>query len=117
MLTESAVTAPKEWPQAPAPLYTVAVSARARKDDVKLGEALRKVCEEDPSLTLGHVNETSELLLSGMGDVHLQIALERARWKFDLDIDTRRPQVAYRETIRRGATIPWKVLWDSRWWI
>lgn len=102
ILTESAVTEPKHWPTPPAPLYTVAVTAKARKDDVKLGEALRKVCEEDPSLTLGHVNETSELLLSGQGDVHLQIALERARRKFDLDIDTRRPTVAYRETIRRG---------------
>ena len=102
VLTDTAALEPKMWPKAPAPLYTVAVTAKARKDDVKLGESLRKVCEEDPSLTLGHVNETSELLLSGMGDVHLQIALERARRKFDLDIDTRRPQVAYRETIRRG---------------
>ena len=102
VLTDSVVLEPKVWPKPPAPLYTVAVTAKARKDDVKLGEALRKICEEDPSLTLGHVNETSELLLSGMGDVHLQIALERARRKFDLDIDTRRPQVAYRETIRRG---------------
>ncbi len=102
VLTDSAVLEPGTWPRPPAPLYTVAVSARTRKDDVKLGEALRKICEEDPSLVLGHVNETSELLLSGMGDVHLQIALERARRKFDLDIDTRRPQVAYRETIRRG---------------
>lgn len=102
ILTETSATAPKTWPQPLAPLYTVAVMAKARKDDVKLGEALRKVCEEDPSLALGLVAETSELLLSGLGDVHLQIALERARRKFDLDIDTRRPQVAYRETIRRG---------------
>lgn len=102
ILTENGVIEPKVWPKPAAPLYTVAVTAKARKDDVKLGEALRKVCEEDPSLALGHVNETSELLLSGQGDVHLQIALERARRKFDLDIDTRRPQVPYRETIRRG---------------
>jgi elongation factor G len=102
VLTETAAVAPKIWPQPPAALYTVAVMAKTRKDDVKLGEALRKVCEEDPSLALGLVAETSELLLSGLGDVHLQIALERARRKFDLDIDTRKPQVAYRETIRHG---------------
>ncbi len=102
VLTEHAAAEPKSWPRPAAPLYTVAVAAKARKDDVKLGEALRKVCEEDCSLQLGHAHETAELLLSGMGDVHLQIALERARRKFDLDIDTRRPQVAYRETIRRG---------------
>ena len=102
VLTENAAAEAKTWPQPAAALYTVAVTAKARKDDVKLGEALRKVCEEDPSLALGLVNETSELLLSGQGDVHLLIALERVRRKFDLEIDTRRPQVPYRETIRRG---------------
>ena len=102
VLTEAAAEMPAFWPKAPAPLYTVAVIAKDRKDDVKLGEALRKVCEEDPSLALEHVNETSELLLSGQGDVHLLIALERARRKFDLTINTRQPQVHYRETIRRG---------------
>ena len=102
VLTENAAAPAKTWPKPPAPLYTVAVTSKARKDDVKLGEALRKVCEEDPSLALGLVSETSELLLSGQGDVHLLIALERVRRKFDLEIDTRRPQVPYRETIRRG---------------
>ena len=101
ILTESAAM-PDFWPRPPAPLYTVAVTAKDRKDDVKLGDALRKICEEDPSLSLGHVNETAELILSGQGDVHLAIALERARRKFDLTITTRRPQVPYRETIRRG---------------
>ena len=76
--------------------------AKNRKDDVKLGEALRKACEEDPSLTLHHVAETAEMLLRGQGDIQLHIALERVRRKFDLVIETRTPQVPYRETIRKA---------------
>ncbi len=103
-MTEDGTVHPKVWATPPIPLHTVAVIARDRKDDVKLGEALRKICEEDPSLTLEHVAETAEMLLRGQGDVHLQIALDRVKRKFDLVVDTRMPQVPYRETIRKGVT-------------
>jgi elongation factor G len=102
ILTETAVVAPKTWPKPPTPLFTVAISAKERKDDVKLGEALRKICEEDPSLNIDHINETSELLLRGQGDIHLSIALERLKRKFDLVVETHAPQVPYRETIRKS---------------
>jgi elongation factor G len=102
ILTEAAAQPPKTWPKPPTPLFTVAISAKERKDDVKLGEALRKICEEDPSLSMDHVNETSELLVRGQGDVQLGIALERLKRKFDLTVETRAPQVPYRETIRRA---------------
>jgi len=102
ILTESASQPPRFWPKAAMPLYTVAVAAKDRKDDVKLGEALRKICEEDPSLTLQHVAETAEMLLRGQGDMQLQIALDRVKRKFDLVVETRTPQVPYRETIRKG---------------
>ncbi|MBY0508942.1 MAG: elongation factor G [Rhodospirillaceae bacterium] len=104
ILTDSGTADPKVWVTPPIPLHTVAVIAKDRKDDVKLGEALRKICEEDPSLTLEHVAETAEMLLRGQGDVHLQIALDRVKRKFDLVVDTRVPQVPYRETIRKGVT-------------
>ena len=104
ILTDSATVEPGTWVLPPPPLYTLAVSAAHRKDDVKLGDALRKLCEEDPSLSVQHVNETSELLLSGQGDIHLLLALERVKRKFDLDVQTDRPQVPYRETIRKGTT-------------
>ncbi len=104
VLTESGTAEPGIWAVPPPPLYTLAVSAARRKDDVKLGDALRKICEEDPSLSIHHVPETSELLLSGQGDIHLQLALERVKRKFDLDVQTKRPQVPYRETIRKGIT-------------
>ncbi len=104
VLTDSATLEPGIWASPPPPLYTLAVSATHRKDDVKLGDALRKLCEEDPSLSVHHVSETSELLLSGQGDIHIQLALERVKRKFDLDVQTDRPQVPYRETIRKGTT-------------
>lgn len=104
ILTETAALAPKTWPKPPTPLFTVAVSAKERKDDVKLGEALRKISEEDPSLTVDHVNETSELLVRGQGDIQLGIALERLKRKFDLTVQTHTPQVPYRETIRKAIT-------------
>ncbi|MGE3334967.1 MAG: elongation factor G [Rhodospirillaceae bacterium] len=104
ILTESAALAPKTWPKPPTPLFTVAISAKERKDDVKLGEALRKISEEDPSLSIDHVNETSELLVRGQGDIQLGIALERLKRKFDLTVQTHTPQVPYRETIRKAIT-------------
>jgi elongation factor G len=95
---------PKVWATPPHPLYAVALSAKDRKDDVKLGDGLRKLCEEDPSFSTQHVAETSELLLRGQGDIHLAIGIERLKRKFDLSVDSRAPHVPYRETIRKGTT-------------
>ncbi|MBL8631206.1 MAG: elongation factor G [Rhodospirillaceae bacterium] len=95
---------PKVWAIPPMPLYAVAVSTKDRKDDVKLGDGLRKLCEEDPSLSMQHVAETSELLLRGQGDIHLSIAVERLKRKFDLIVDVKHAQIPYRETIKRGTT-------------
>ncbi len=102
ILTSSGTAQPQAWAEPPKPLYSVAVSAKDRKDDVKLGEALRKICEEDPSLSLHLSTETAEMLLRGQGDIQLQIALDRVKRKFDLAVETRLPQVAYRETIRKS---------------
>ena len=102
ILTPAGTAQPQVWAEPPKPLYSVAVSAKDRKDDVKLGEALRKICEEDPSLSLLHATETAEMLLRGQGDVQLQIALDRVKRKFDLAVETRLPQVAYRETIHKS---------------
>ncbi len=104
VLTENTQERPKVWAEPPTPLYTLAVAAKDRKDDVKLGEALRKLCEEDPSLMLHQVPETAELLLRGQGEMHITLALERLKRKFELQVQTHRPQVPYRETIRKGTT-------------
>ena len=104
VLTETTAKAPNVWAVPPTPLYALAVAAKDRKDDVKLGEALRKLCEEDPSLILHQVAETAEMLLRGQGEMHINLALERLRRKFELQVQTHRPQVPYRETIRKGTT-------------
>ncbi|MEX6723474.1 elongation factor G [Parapedomonas caeni] len=86
------------------PVFTVALSLANRNDEVKLSGALAKLAEEDPSLSFVHHGETGELLLSGQGEVHLAVTLERLKSRFGLDVRTHRPQVAYRETIRKGVT-------------
>lgn len=101
ILTASATVEPNFWPKPPLELYAVAVATKERKDDVKLGDALHKLCDEDPSLNLHHTAETAEMLLRGQGDIQLQLALERVKRKFDLVIETHIPQVHYRETIRK----------------
>jgi elongation factor G len=88
-------------PPLPKPVYSLTVAAEKRADDVKLSGAIQKVIEEDPTLELRHSEDGHELVLWGQGDIHLQIALDRMRTKYSLPATTKRPQVGYRETIRR----------------
>jgi len=88
------------WPEPLPPLYAVAVDAENRNDEVKLTAALARLAEEDPSLRYGHNPDTHELLLQGQGDIHLQIAIERLKLRYNLPVKARRPQVSYKETIR-----------------
>jgi elongation factor G len=85
----------------PMPVYSLAVAAEKRTDDVKLSGAIQKVIEEDPTLQLKHSEDGHELVLWGQGDIHLQIALDRLRTKYSLPAKTHRPQLGYRETIRK----------------
>jgi elongation factor G len=78
------------------------VAAKERKDDVKLGQALSKLYEEDPSLTIIHNPETHEVIAWGQGEMHLRVATERLAQRFGVAVTTRAPTVGYRETIRRG---------------
>lgn len=91
------------WPEAPTPLFSLALSVENRNDEVKLTAALAKLAEEDPSLSVVHDAETHELVLWGQGEIHLQIAADRLRLKYNLPVKTQRPQVKYKETIR-GST-------------
>lgn len=84
----------------PTPVMAFAVRAAERKDEVKLSAALAKIVEEDPTLTVDVVAETGETLLSGQGEMHLRVALERLAGRYGLTVRTRPPEVAYRETIR-----------------
>jgi elongation factor G len=84
------------------PVLAIAVAAKERKDDVKLGQALNKLLEEDPSLTVVHNPETHEVIVWGQGEMHLRVATERLAARFGVALIRRQPTVGYRETIRRG---------------
>jgi elongation factor G len=84
------------------PVLAIAVAAKERKDDVKLGQALTRLLEEDPSLTVIHNPEAHEVVMCGQGEMHLRVATERLADRFSVPIVTRKPTVGYRETIKKG---------------
>jgi elongation factor G len=86
------------------PVYALSITVRDRKDEVKVTAAIAKLCEEDRSLVFDHSADTREMLLRGQGEVHLRVALERLKSRYGMELDVGRPKVAYRETIRKGAT-------------
>ncbi|HTV35524.1 MAG TPA: elongation factor G [Xanthobacteraceae bacterium] len=85
-----------------APVLAIAITAKERKDDVKLGLALNKLAEEDPSITIVHNPETHEVVLWGQGEMHLRVATEQLNHRYGVTIERRQPSVGYRETIRKG---------------
>jgi len=101
ILTPSGSVRNELWPAPLPPVYSVAITARNRNDEVKLSAALARMTEEDPSLVFGHDADTGEMVLRGQGDVHLQIAVDRLARRGNVAVDVRPPQVPYKETIRR----------------
>ena len=83
------------------PVLAIAVSAKERKDDVKLGQALSRLLDEDPSITVIHNPEAHEVVAWGQGEMHLRVATERLADRFGVAITTRKPAVGYRETIKK----------------
>jgi elongation factor G len=86
------------------PVYALAIAPENRKDEVKLSSALGKLIEEDPSLKWEQHGDTKEVILWGQGEIHLQVALDRLRRKYNLPMTTHAPQVPYKETIRQSTT-------------
>lgn len=86
------------------PVFALAIRAEKRSDEVKLSTALAKLIEEDPALAWEQQGDTHEVILWGQGEIHLQVALDRLRRKYNLPMITHQPQVPYRETIRKPAT-------------
>ena len=84
------------------PVLAFTVSAKERKDDVKLGQALHRLYDEDPSLTIIHNPETHEVIAWGQGEMHLRVATERLAQRYAVAVATHPPTVGYRETIRKG---------------
>ena len=87
----------------PKPVLTKALIPKTRADEEKISNALKRLSEEDPTLTVERKEESHELLVSGMGQVHLDVSLERMKRRFGVEVEVKTPKVPYRETIR-GST-------------
>ncbi len=85
-------------------VYSLAVETQNRADDVKLAAAMARLVDEDGALTFGPDPVTREFRLSGQGEMHLRVALDRLKRKFGVSVSSRRPETAYRETIRGSST-------------
>src|SRR3989339_873140 len=83
----------------PIPVISIAVEPKTKADQDKLNEALAKLEKEDPSVSVGRDPETGQILVSGMGELHLDILVDRLNREFKLSVNTGKPQVAYRETV------------------
>jgi elongation factor G len=88
----------------PAPTLAVAIYPKTKGDEDKLGNALARILEEDATLRLEKNVETKETLLTGMGEMHLDITMERLQRKFGVEVETTHPKIPYRETIRVAVT-------------
>ena len=94
-----------EPPHFPEPVVSVAIEPATRVDQDKLGEALRKLSEEDPTFVVRFNDETGQTVISGMGELHLEVLVDRMRREFDVEARVGRPRVAYRETLTKSVRI------------
>ncbi len=85
----------------PDPVIAVAVEPKTKTDQEKMGVALTKLAAEDPSFRVSTDEESGQTIIAGMGELHLEIIVERMRREFDVEANVGKPQVAYRETIRK----------------
>jgi elongation factor G len=88
----------------PNPVIDVAIEPKTRADQDKLGQALQKLAEEDPTFRVRSDPETGQTIIAGMGELHLEIIVDRMKREFKVEANVGRPQVAYRETIRKKVT-------------
>jgi elongation factor G len=85
----------------PEPVISVAIEPKSKADQEKLGTAIQKLAEEDPTFRVRNDEETGQTVISGMGELHLEILVDRMKREFRVEANIGKPQVAYRETIRR----------------
>jgi len=85
----------------PAPVIEVAIEPKTKSDQEKLGTAIQRLSDEDPTFTVNTDEETGQTIIAGMGELHLEILVDRMKREFRVEATVGKPQVAYRETIRR----------------
>ena len=86
-------------PPVPTPMYSLAMIPKSRGDETKISEALSRLSEEDPTFRVARNAQTSETVISGIGDLHLRLILEKMTARFNLQVETKPPKIPYRETI------------------
>lgn len=97
----------------PEPVVMVAVEPRSKADQEKMGIALQKLAEEDPTFKTYTDKETGQTIIAGMGELHLDIIVERMKREFNVEANVGSPQVSYRETITKGGTVQGKFVRQS----
>lgn len=86
------------------PIISYAIAPKTRGDEEKVSAGLHKLLEEDPTLKFSRDEESKDMILSGMGQVHIEVALEKLKRKFGVEVNLMAPKVPYRETIRASAS-------------
>jgi elongation factor G len=97
----------------PEPVIDVAIEPKTKADQDKLGEAMQKLAEEDPTFRITSNEETGQTIISGMGELHLEIIVERMKREFKVEANVGKPQVAYKETITKKVTAEGKFVRQS----
>ncbi len=97
----------------PDPVISVAIEPKTKADQEKMGEALGKLAEEDPTFRISTNEETGQTIISGMGELHLEIIIDRMKREFKVEANVGKPQVAYKETIRKKVTAEGKFIRQS----
>jgi elongation factor G len=93
------------YPQPPVvePVISFAIRPKTRSDEDKLGSSLSRMIEEDPTLQFGKDPQTREFILSGMGEIHLEVSVEKLRRQFGVEVELRTPKIPYKETLKGSA--------------
>jgi elongation factor G len=97
----------------PEPVISMSIEPKTKQDQEKLGFALSKLAQEDPTLRVSSNEETGQTLIAGMGELHLEIIVDRMRREFKVEANTGAPQVAYKEAIRKSVTVQGKYVRQS----
>lgn len=97
----------------PEPVISIKVEPQTKSDQEKMSLVLKKLAEEDPTFRVKTDEETSETIISGMGELHLEVLVDRMKREFNLKVDTGKPQVAYRETIKKSVESEGKYIRQS----
>jgi elongation factor G len=97
----------------PEPVISVAVEPKTKADQEKMGMALGKLAQEDPSFRVHTDEESGQTIISGMGELHLDIIVDRMKREFNVEANVGKPQVAYRETIRKSVEVEGKFVRQS----